>query len=219
MMARDDRGPAFPDAGGPVGPGESRPPLTRRDLRRNRITAVTALVIVWCLLWGAFSWANIIGGLVLALLVIAVFPLPPVTFAGRIHPLGLLRFTLRFLRDIVVSSIEVAALAFRFGHPPRSAILAVPLRVRSDLNLTLTGEALCLVPGSIVIEVDRSAGILYVHALGLRDAEEVERFRREVWNLEARIIGAIGSPAEQRIIAEAGEAGPPPPADREVPPA
>ncbi|GGM59813.1 hypothetical protein GCM10010106_01940 [Thermopolyspora flexuosa] len=210
--AHTPNGPPPPGGRMPAtGPEGERPPLTRRDRRRNRIIALTALVLVWCLLWGQFSWANIIGGLALALAVLAVFPLPPVTFAGRIHPLGLARFTLRFLRDLVVSSVQVAVLAFRFGHLPRSAIIAVAPRIRSDLNLTLTGIALSLIPGSLVIEVDRRAGVLYVHALGLRDADEVERFRRSVLDLEARIIGAVGSTEERRVIAAARGTYPPPP--------
>lgn len=183
--------------------------------------AVTGLAVVWCLLWGAFSWANVIGGLVLAVVVVVVFPLPPVRFAGRVHPLGLVRFVVRFLFDLVVSSVQVAVLAFRFGHTPRGAVIAVPLRVGSDLNLTLTGVALSLVPGSLIIEVDRAAGVLYVHVLGVRDHDEVERFRRSVLELEARIVGAIGSAAELAAVAgqgaAQGAADPVSPADREGP--
>ncbi|MFG3437493.1 Na+/H+ antiporter subunit E [Nonomuraea sp. NPDC047897] len=192
-------------------------PLTRRDRRRNRAIAVTALVTVWSLLWGSFTWANLISGLAVAAVVLTVFPLPPVTFAGRLHPLGLLRFALRFLFDLVVSSAQVAALAFRIGHTPRSAAIAVPLRVRSDLNVTLTAEALCLVPGSIVIDVDRATGTLYVHVLGVRTPAEVERFRRSVWQLEARIVAAIGSAAERRLVAAADPTRPQSSADRKGP--
>ncbi|MEV5410784.1 Na+/H+ antiporter subunit E [Thermopolyspora sp. NPDC052614] len=192
--------------------------MTRRDVRRNQVIAITVLIVVWCLLWGSFSWANVIGGLVLAVVVIVVFPLPPVTFAGRVHPLGLARFVARFLLDLVVSSVQVAWLAFRFGHTPRGAVIAVPLRVRSDLNLTLTGVALSLVPGSLIVEADRAAGVLYVHVLGVRDHDEAERFRRDVLELEARVVGAIGSAAELAAVAGQGAAGPVPPADREGPP-
>ncbi|MFC4060574.1 Na+/H+ antiporter subunit E [Planomonospora corallina] len=183
-------------------------PLTPRERRRNRVAAVVALVTVWVLLWGSFTWADLVSGLAVAAVVLTVFPLPPVTFTGHVHPPGALRFALRFLLDLVVSSFQVAALAFRIGHTPRSAIIAVPLRVRSDLNLTLTAEALCLVPGSIVIDVDRAAGTLYVHVLGVRDRAEADRFRQSVWQLEARIIAAIGSAAERRLIA--ASASPPP---------
>ncbi len=189
------------------------PPLTRAARRRNRIVAVTALVTIWVLLWGTFSWANVISGLAVAAVLLAVFPLPPVTFAGRIHPLPLLRFGWRFLRDLVVASAQVAWLALRVGHTPKSAIIAVPLRVNTDLNLTLTAEALTLVPGSLILEVDRKTGTLYIHVIGVRSLDEVEQFRRGVLELEARIIAAIGSDDEQRRVREG--AHPPPPADLE----
>ncbi|GHJ08134.1 hypothetical protein TPA0907_25010 [Micromonospora humidisoli] len=195
--------PSPPLPGG--GPAPDHPedrPLTRAARRRNRAVAMIVLVTVWVLLWGTLSWANVLGGLVVGLVVLTVFPLPPVTFTGRVHPVPLLRFALRFLRDLVVASVQIAALALRFGHPPLGAIIAVRLRVRSDLNLTLTAEALSLVPGSLIVEVDRDAGILYVHVLGVRDRAEVERFRDGVLELEARLIAAIGSAQEQRLVRE-----------------
>ncbi|MGK5519141.1 Na+/H+ antiporter subunit E [Micromonospora sp. URMC 107] len=193
----------------------ANPPLTRTARRRNRIVAVTGLTGVWVLLWGTLSWANLISGLVLSVVLLAVFPLPPVTFAGRIRPVPLARFWVRFLRDLVVASAQIAWLAVRFGHPPLSAIIAVPLRVNTDLNLTLTAEALSLVPGSLIIEADRTTGTLYVHVIGVRSREEVERFRQGVLDLEARIVAAIGSPDELRRVTQPHPAGPPEPAHPE----
>lgn len=184
------------------------PQLPPRERRRNQLIAVVALVTVWVLLWGTLSWANVLGGLAVAAIVLTVFPLPPVTFAGRIRPLGVLRFLVRFLSDIVAASIQIAALAFRFGHPPRSAIIGVPLKVNSDLNLTLVGEAVSLVPGSLILDVDRAAGILYIHVLGVNNHEEVERFRQSVYAEEERIITAIGSAAERQRLTLPPPAGP-----------
>ncbi|MFF5216016.1 Na+/H+ antiporter subunit E [Micromonospora sp. NPDC000442] len=189
-----------------------RPPLTPAARRRNQVIAVTALVAVWVLLWGTLSWANIISGLMVAAVLLAVFPLPPVTYVGRIHPLPMLRFWLHFLRDLVVASAQVAWLALRVGHTPQSAIIAARLRVNTDLNLTLTAEALSLLPGSLILEADRRTGTLYIHVLNVASRDEVERFRRGVFELEARIVEAIGSPEELRRIREN-------PADREGVPA
>jgi multicomponent Na+:H+ antiporter subunit E len=163
---------------------------------RDRLTAVVGLVTVWMLLWGVFSWANLISGLVVAAVVLAVFPLPPVTFAGRPRPLGLLRFAWRFVTDLVVASAQLAVLAFRFGHHPRSAIIRVPLRVPSDLVLTMTGEAVSLVPGSLIVDTDQASTTLYIHVIAVPDREAVERFRHDVYEVEARIVRAIGSDAE-----------------------
>ncbi|MBL7261205.1 Na+/H+ antiporter subunit E [Paractinoplanes lichenicola] len=169
---------------------------------RDRGVAALGLTVIWVLLWGSFTPLTIVGGAVVAVVVLMVFPLPPVTYAGRIHPYGVLRFILRFLRDMVLASAQVAALAFRFGHTPRSAVIAVPLRCPSDLGLTLTAEALSLVPGSLIVDVDRKRGILYVHVLNVTDPASVEQFRQDVLDLESRIIQAFGSAAERRIIEE-----------------
>ncbi|MFD6612480.1 Na+/H+ antiporter subunit E [Micromonospora chalcea] len=186
---------------------QPKAPLTPRDRWRNRAIAVTGLVTVWVLLWGTFSWANVISGLVVAAVLLVVFPLPPVTFAGRIRPVPLLRFLARFLRDLVVASVQIAWLAVRSKHP-HSAIIAVPLRVNTDLNLTLNAEALSLVPGSLILEADRNTGTLYVHVIGIRSLDEVERFRRDVLELEGRIVAAVGSAEELDQIRRSAPTGP-----------
>ncbi|MEV4401975.1 Na+/H+ antiporter subunit E [Actinoplanes sp. NPDC049598] len=169
---------------------------------RDRGVAALGLTLIWVLLWGSFTPLTVAGGAIVAVVVLTVFPLPSVTYAGRIHPLEVLRFAGRFVLDLVVASVQVSALAFRFGHVPRSAVIAVPLKVPSDLGLTLTALALSLVPGSLIVEADRDRGVLYVHVLGVRDAADADRFRRGVLDLERRIVQAFGSPAERRVIEE-----------------
>lgn len=173
-------------------------PLTKKDRVRNRITAVIAMVLVWNLLWGEFTLANVITGTVVSLLILVFLPLPAVTFGGRLRPIGLLRFGVRFAFDLLVASVQVAWLAFRPGKQPVSAIIAVPLRVKSDLNMTLVGEAVSLVPGSLIVEADRHTGTLYIHMIGVRDREHLERLRQGVLDLEARLARAIGSNKELR---------------------
>lgn len=195
------------------------PALTRRDRIRNRIAALAILVLVWNLLWGKFTWGNLVTGAVVATVVLKFFPLPPVTFAGRIRPLWLLAFLLRFFFDLVVASLQIAWLAFRFGQRPRGAVVAVPLRIRSDLNLTLVAVAVSLIPGSVILEADRSTGTLYIHMLGVKDRTDVERFRQKVLALEARLVRAIGSRIELRqLSAQASTVDRPatgPPLDRQ----
>ena len=173
---------------------------------RDRCVAAAALTGIWVLLWGSFSTLSLVGGVVIAVVVLAVFPLPPVTYAGRIHPLGLLSFAGRFAADLVIASAQVALLAFRLDRVPRSAVIAVSLRVPSDLGLTLTAEALSLVPGSLIVEADREQGVLYVHVLNVSGPEEADLFRLKVLELERRIVNAFGSPSEREKIAILEEA-------------
>ncbi|HEX5200434.1 Na+/H+ antiporter subunit E [Paractinoplanes rhizophilus] len=180
---------------------------TARLRRRDRVVAAAVLVAIWMLLWGVVSWANLISGLLVAAVVLTVFPLPPVTFSGHLRPPAFLYLAGRFVFDLVVASVQLAVLAFRFGHRPRSAIIRVPLRVPSDLVLTLTGEAISLVPGSLVVDTDQSSTTLYIHVIGVADRAAVEKFRHEVYETEARIVRAIGSDAEIAMLAQRPPAG------------
>ena len=59
--------------------------------------------------------------------------------------------------------------------------------------MTFTAEAISLVPGSIVVDVDRQESVLYVHVINVRTEEDLEEFRDEVFATEKRLVMAIGS--------------------------
>lgn len=168
--------------------------------------AVGWLVVLWVLLWGRVTPGLVVSGLVVALLAVALFPLPPLAIEGRVRPIAALRFATRFAYDVVRASIEVASLAFRRDQEAPTAVIGVPLLTRSDLMLTLVAEVLSLVPGSLVVEVDRHDAIVYVHLIGVRDLQAVERERLRVRQQEARMIRAFGAPADRAALAAAESA-------------
>lgn len=176
---------------------------SRRSQWRERLAAIIALVVVWTFLWGTFGPLNILAGIAVAAVIVLVLPLPPVTYDGKIRPVYLIKFFSKFFYDLVVASIQIAWLAFRVGRQPGAAIVAVNLRVNNDLNLTLVAESVSLVPGSLILEADRETGTLYIHLIGTETMDDVERFRREVHRVEARIVRAMGSDADVKKVNEA----------------
>lgn len=128
------------------------------------------------------------------------FPLPPVSFGGHLRPRALLRLAGVFVVELVSASIHVAAIAVRPGFRPRGAIIGVRLRVRTDLNLALTAELLSLVPGTLIVEVDRDAGVLYVHVLDVRSPADLTGSRDRILAVEERIVRAVGSAAELHTL-------------------
>ncbi|MGY1740382.1 MULTISPECIES: Na+/H+ antiporter subunit E [unclassified Blastococcus] len=160
---------------------------------RHQLPLLAWLVLVWILLWGTWSWANLLSGAVVALLVTVLLPLPGVTGRTRVRPLPLLRFAGHFLVDLVVSGAQVAWLALSPGGRRCSAIIRVQLRTDSDLLLTMVAESLSLVPGSIVLDLDREDRTITLHLLHVRDREHVERERTDVLVVEDRLVRAFGS--------------------------
>lgn len=183
---------------------------------RHQLPLLVWLVVVWNLLWGTWSWANLLGGVVVALAVTWVLPLPPVVGGTRVRPLGLLVFLGSFLVDLVSSGAQVAWQTVRPSGIDRSAIIRVQLRTDSDLLLTILAESLTLVPGSMVLDLDRDRGILILHVLHVRDEEDVERQRASVLTQEERVVRAFGTAGE--IAALSRDPGEPfPAAERRTP--
>lgn len=178
---------------------QERPTIQeRRRTRRFSLAATVWLTAVWVLLWGDLSWANVLAGLAIALVVGTALRMPPVEFSGRLHPVSLAYLAGRFLVEIAVASFQVALLAFSPGRTPRSAVIGVQMRSHSDLYLTLTAEITSLVPGTIVVEAHRITGMLYVHILDVDLAGGLEAAHEHVLTTEARLMRAIASDDELR---------------------
>lgn len=176
---------------------------------RHQLPLLVWLVLVWNLLWGTWSWANLLGGLVVSLAVTLLLPLPPVVGGARVRPLGLVLFLGHFVADLISSGALVAWQTVRPSGIDRSAIITVQLRTDSDLLLTILSESLTLVPGSMVIDMDRERRTIAVHVLHVRDEADVESQRDAVLAQEDRVVRAFGSPDEIAALDLAPGAGVP----------
>lgn len=172
----------------------------RRISLRQELPLLVWLVLVWGALWQDFSPGNLLFGALLAVLVARIFYLPPVELSGRFNILHALPFALRFLGRVAAASIEVMYLAAVRGPKVINAVVAVPLRSHQDLIVTAVGHVISLIPGSLVVEVDRSTSTLYLHALNISTADDVENLRREVRSIEAGLIRIMGSREELEAV-------------------
>ncbi|GAA2754047.1 Na+/H+ antiporter subunit E [Amnibacterium kyonggiense] len=164
---------------------------------------VIGLVVLWLLLWRSVAPLTILTGVVTALLVVRIFDLPPVPHVGRFRPLAALALLGWFLGQVVIASVQVAAQAVAALSPsrrPRSGVIAVQLRTRDDLVLTLTGIVTSLIPGTVIVEVDRAESVLYLHVLRGGTPERLEQARDSALIAERRLVRAIGSPGEQEVV-------------------
>ncbi len=180
---------------------ETMTPAARTRITvRQQLPLLVALVVLWMLLWGSTTPLTIITGVVVALGVTRAFYLPAVELSGRFNLFWFAVFVGRVLAEMVVASFQVALLAIGPRSRHRSALVKVDLTTRSDFILTGTALAVSLVPGSVVIEVDRASTVLYVHSLSVRTEAEVEKARAHVLGLERDLLRAWGSRAEWEAV-------------------
>ncbi|WP_420820327.1 Na+/H+ antiporter subunit E [Specibacter cremeus] len=168
----------------------------------QRLPLLLWLVFVWGALWRDFSAGNLLFGALIALAVTWVFYLPPVALSGRFNVPRAVLYAFRFLWDVATASVAVLYQAIVHGPRIRNAVIAVPLRSTSDLIMTATGHVLSLIPGSLVVDVDRATSTLYVHALNVPTPEAVEKVRADIRAIEAHLIRILGTRAEVAMVRE-----------------
>lgn len=161
------------------------------------------LIALWMLLWGQFTWLALLSGLIVAVVVTRIFRLPPVDLSGRLNPWYGFVFVVTFLAALVRGSLLVAWQVLDVRRQPGVAVIAVPLRTDDDLIMSHTAVTASLIPGSIILEADRDRRVLYLHVIGVRNEADVERQRRAVLGWEARIVRAVGSREQLRVIRDA----------------
>jgi multicomponent Na+:H+ antiporter subunit E len=110
-------------------------------------------------------------------------------------------FVLWFALEVVKASVDVARVVFALGRAPRPAIVPIALARRDERIATLVGCLLTLTPGTMAIEYDADAGLMYVHAL---DAETVADVERGVRDIERRLLAWID--ADETAWVKEGEA-------------
>ena len=160
------------------------------------------LILVWMLLWGTVSAANILSGLVIALVITLLLPLPPVPIEGRLHPVSLIRLIGQVGYYLVLSSVQVAWLAVKPGPPPRTAVLRAHLALKSDLVLALAVNVINLIPGSIVLEIDQTRRMIYVHVIDAGSDRSVSRFYHQVAEVERLMIASFERPVDWQPATE-----------------
>ncbi|TQN32285.1 multisubunit sodium/proton antiporter MrpE subunit [Haloactinospora alba] len=171
-------------------------PAGRTWARRmlGRLPTVLWLTVMWGLLWGDFSPGTVIAGAVVASGCYAVAKLPHIPVKLRFSPVPALRLAAYIAFDLVASSVHVAVHVLWRPSRVRGAIVAVPMRTDSDLLLAMVSGGLSLITGSLVIELNRDRGVVYVHGIPIHSPQSVGRLRRQIQRTEEQFVRAFGTP-------------------------
>jgi multicomponent Na+:H+ antiporter subunit E len=148
------------------------------------------LALAWVLLTGQFSPANVIFGLALGAAIAWQLDVGRARILGP-RKLGILvRFVAFVVWELLVATLRVAAtvLLWRLDRL-RPGIVAVPLDVESDAEITTLANLITLTPGTLSLDVSDDRQVLYVHVVDLDDADRqrraiktgFERFVRELY--------------------------------------
>lgn len=162
----------------------------------RRLLYVAALTVVWLMLWDRITIANAAAGVVVACVVLVVFPTARRVHGARpavIRPLATLRLIGYVAVQLVVSNWLVAREILTRRSQIRTGIVACRLHTDAPGLVTLIANLVALSPGTMTVDARAEPPTLYVHVLMLRD---VVSARREVAHLEQLVLRAFGTDAD-----------------------
>jgi len=148
------------------------------------------LVVVWILLWGDVSIANILGGAAVAVALLVAFPgdRPEPGQRYVVRPVPFVALVWFLAKQLVRSNVLLAREVISRQSLLRTAVISAPLLTRSPALINATCNLMALNPGTLVIEIDEPAGVIFVHVFYLHDLDEVVR---DIDHLQRLVIDAF----------------------------
>lgn len=146
------------------------------------------LALTWAAITGNFTLINLIlGGAigVVALWFVRAHVAGPLLLQRTRRIVAL---TLLFFYELTLSAFRVAWLVMtpNLKANLRPAIIAFPLTVKTDVEITLLANLITLTPGTLSVDVSEDRQFLYVHAISAPDKAEL--IRGIATGFEAKII-------------------------------
>lgn len=131
------------------------------------------LALIWGAVSGSFSVPNLLFGFVLAMVTLSLVRSDLTLVGRRVNPIALLRLIGLFLVELIKSGLRVARIVSRREMNLRPSIVAYPLGVQRDFEITLLANLITLTPGTLSVDVSHDRRLLYVHCVDVDDHEAV----------------------------------------------
>ncbi|HEY4203257.1 MAG TPA: Na+/H+ antiporter subunit E [Devosiaceae bacterium] len=146
------------------------------------------LALGWAAMTGTFTLPNVLLGLVVGLLALLLLRDRVESPRLLIRLWRILRLVGVFIYELCASGVKVGLLALspNLNARLRPAIVAFPLTVTTDAQITLLANLITLTPGTLSVDVSDDRGLLYIHVLDLDDRAGL--IRDIAAGFEARVI-------------------------------
>lgn len=155
----------------------------------NQLLLNILLAGSWMLLVGELDAETFIEGAVIGYLIlwISKSALGGKRYFSKIPKI--IMFVFYFIKELIVANLKVAFDIITPKNYMKPGIIAFPLDVKTDIEITLFSNLLSLTPGTLSLDVSSDKKTLYVHALYVQNSDI---FKAELKNgLEKRLLEVL----------------------------
>lgn len=141
----------------------------------RRLGIVLLLTLAWLAVTGSLTVANLLLGLLVALLSLWIARAHVSETKLKVRPGAAFLLALLFVKELALSAYRVALQVMKPQLVLKPGIFAFPLTVERDFEITLLANLITLTPGTLSVDVSEDRRVLYVHALDCSDPAGVKR--------------------------------------------
>lgn len=171
------------------------------------LLVIAALVVAWCGLWEAFSIANVLSGVVVAVVALAIAG--PSTAGRTVHIGALLQLLWLVLVDLFRSTAQVVWEILTPVDYTDEIIIGIDTKVDSSAHMLLLTVSITLTPGTAIVDINTTTGRLYLHLLHADAAPHVTKHVERLAELACRAFPTadpISGPSSGPIFEREGTA-------------
>jgi multisubunit Na+/H+ antiporter MnhE subunit len=159
----------------------------------SRLVAATLLAVLYlCTLGSTDAWDVAMAAVLGA--VVGWWTVPPQGAPGSAatvlrRALGVPALVLATTAEIARGTWQVLKLDVGLSSPELQGVIDVPIGVRTELGIAVSGLIAGLSPGAVLVEVDRARGVMCFHLVDASDPDRAradlqrfyERYQRKVF--------------------------------------
>lgn len=153
---------------------------------KNRFLANLLLTFIWVALTGNFDVANFVFGFLLSYFLLWVITRGSDNVSYFTLVPRVISFLFFFIYELLKANVEVAYEVMTPGLGMTPGIVAVPLDVTTNFQITMLANLITLTPGTLAMDVSEDRKVLYVHSMYIKDKEEFIKGIKD--GFEKRII-------------------------------
>ncbi|MET3727708.1 multicomponent Na+:H+ antiporter subunit E [Fictibacillus halophilus] len=128
--------------------------------------------VIWMFLSESYSFASFIVGFVIgAALLYLLNRFIPDSYYFK-HVRAILYLIFLFIKELLLANIEVLKWVYKPRLDFQPGILALPIDVKKNWEITLLANLITLTPGTLSVDVSRDQRYIYIHAIDLPDVNE-----------------------------------------------
>jgi multicomponent Na+:H+ antiporter subunit E len=146
------------------------------------------LAIVWAALLADFTEINLLVGFILGYVMIWLMQYIIGTSAYLVKIRQIINIVALFSWELLMSNLRVAHSVLSAKDKMKPAIVAIPLDIKSDAEITMLANMITLTPGTLSLDVSHDRKLLYVHGMHVHD---VEKFKQEIKQGFERVVQEV----------------------------